>query len=622
VNRSRAAATLACAVTTALVLELTCALIDAGHHMVFGSGARHPLLVLACLGSSTLKGVALGLLAGGGAVLLGGGRSAGAGWAGGAVVASTLSALAFLLWLPKAVEIGTAPGMAIMLLILAAALGFGLTVARLVPSRIGPGSLALIWLAGVLATVPLLGPARRGAIEPPSAALATRDRTSVLLIVLDTLRADRLGVYGSSAGLSPALDALAAESVVFSRSISTSNHTLPSHASLLTGLYPVGHGVRGQGRQFSLENQALAERLGAAGWSTFAVVANAQLQGHLGWSQGFQLYDDGLISSYTTIDWVKQTSLGLLLGKLGIRAFESVGLIADALEVEYRASAPAVVERALTTLESIGDRPCFALLNFMEPHYPYLPPGVSVEGGARAANRDLKLALTKGSHLREGTDPALVRRIEKLYNGEVRHLDQQIGRLLRGIESLGRLDDMVIVVTADHGEHLGEYGRMLHSATLFREVIDVPLLIRCPESWPDSRRGVIEDRVVSSADVGATILDLAGIEANTQGVSLLPALVGAGGASAESHQVVAESFGDRVLAWDRFRAFFEQGELQRVAAWGDDSIDLRETRPELEAEALARYRRWVERNTVRVASREAEIDEALAKELRALGYVD
>jgi arylsulfatase A-like enzyme len=240
-------------------------------------------------------------------------------------------------------------------------------------------------------------------------------RPSVLLVTIDTLRADHVGVYGAVQAETPRLDALAAAGTRFENAIASTPLTLPSHASLLTGLDPPRHGVRHNGvYRLDGEIETLAERFRAAGYATGAVTGAVVLARRYGLDQGFQSYDDGTSS--------RRSGAG---GFLERRAAE-------------------VTERALAWLAQ-ATRPFFLWVHYYDPHHDYRPPQPFAE--------------------RFSASP---------YDGEIAYVDTQLGRLLDGLEPGGSHRETLILVTSDHGESLGEHGESTHAYTLYDAVLRVP----------------------------------------------------------------------------------------------------------------------------------------------------
>jgi arylsulfatase A-like enzyme/tetratricopeptide (TPR) repeat protein len=280
---------------------------------------------------------------------------------------------------------------------------------------------------------------------------------SVVLITLDTLRADVLGCYGGSVA-TPAIDRLAAQGVLFEQATATVPLTLPSHASIMTGLLPVRHGVRDNGG-FFLEPSftTLAERFQTAGYATGAFVGSWVLERRWGLSQGFDHYSDPFANG------------------------------------EFQRRGDRVVADALAWLGQIpAERRFLAWVHLFDPHTPYDPP-----------------------------EPFRSRYADQPYHGEVAYVDAQVGRLMEALERLGRRQNTIVVLMADHGESLGDHGEPEHGLFVYDVTMSVPFLIRTPWGHPGR-----SNTQVSTVDVLPTILDLVGLapQAGIDGASLLPVL--------------------------------------------------------------------------------------------------
>ena len=292
---------------------------------------------------------------------------------------------------------------------------------------------------------------------------------NVLMITLDTTRADRLGCYGYSLARTPVLDRLAQRGVLFERAYAPVPLTLPSHASMLTGLYPPEHGLRNNGgAALPAGLPTLATELQAAGYDTGAFVAAFVLDHKFGLQRGFDKYDDDLSLSDPTLDGHHQYRDGSL-----------------------------VIDAALRWLRPRTQKPFFCWVHLFDPHYPYL------------AHEE-----------RFGDNFA-----DRLYDAELAYVDEQIDRLLLSMEKSGVLENTVIVVVGDHGESLGEHGELSHSMTVYDATLRVPLLVASPKDIRPGHR-VVEP--VSLVDLAPTILEHLGQKplANTSGRSLQPSLRG------------------------------------------------------------------------------------------------
>jgi arylsulfatase A-like enzyme/predicted Zn-dependent protease len=288
-------------------------------------------------------------------------------------------------------------------------------------------------------------------------------RYNVLLITLDTVRADRLGCYGNSAAETPSMDRLAADGVLFERAETAAPITLPAHVSILTGTYPAYHGVRNNG-VYRLGPRAvtLAEVLHSHGYKTGAVISGYPLAGRFGLSQGFDSYDDRLPSEK--------------IRQIGFR--------------ERRAEE--VTRLGLSWLDAAASGRFFLWLHYFDPHAPYEPPSPFAE----------RFALSP-------------------YDGEVAYTDREIGKVLDKLGSLGVMDKTLVVLVADHGEGLGQHGEATHGVFLYESTLRVPLILSLPGPLPRARRVSTPVRTIDLMPTILRLLDLPQPD-ELQGTSLLP----------------------------------------------------------------------------------------------------
>jgi len=344
---------------------------------------------------------------------------------------------------------------------------------------------------GVLVTlVCLLGLIPLRALDrwwPPTSTLAT-PRPNILLIVLDTLRADRLSCFGYPRATSPELDDFAREAIRFPNFYSTSVWTVPSHASLFTGLYPIRHGATQERIWLDSRFATLAEVFRNAGYRTWGASANAQVSPHINLTQGFDDFVD-------TWRQVPRPSAG-----------------------EADLADPSAHVNNLEFARFLGrrpkDRPFFAFINYVEAHVPLTPPPPYLQRFV-GAGVDLRHALRLGSqrphehyvgepHPRE--DLAI---LSDLYDGEIAYLSRVVGDLIAWFRRDSRFENTVIVITSDHGEHFGENGLVGHMFGLYNTAVRIPLLIRLPHGV---RGGEVEPRNGQLVDLFPTLLNAAGID--------------------------------------------------------------------------------------------------------------
>jgi arylsulfatase A-like enzyme/tetratricopeptide (TPR) repeat protein len=386
---------------------------------------------------------------------------------------------------------------------------------------------------------------------------------SVVLVSIDTLRADRLALYGYDKGSTPALDALGRESVVFEQAYSHCPLTLPAHASMLTGLLPPRHGVR-DNSGFSLDpaHRTLAARFRAAGLSTGAAVSAYVLRAATGIAQGFDAFDDAL----------------------------EVEAGSDSLSDQQR-DGGAAVESLSRWVDAQGARRFFAFLHLYEPHAPYAPP----ERHSRFANP---------------------------YDGEVAYADELVGRFVAHLRSRGLLERLVLLVTSDHGEGLLDHGEQEHGIFLYREALRVPLLVRLPAA---ARAGSRVAAPVGQADVAATLLDLVGLPAGgMDGVSLRRALATG---THEPRPVYSETLFPRYhFGWSELFAATDarwrfirapRSELFDAASDPGEKSNLAPQRPSVVASMNA----FLDRHVAAGATPPGAVSPQVRRRLEALGYL-
>ncbi len=339
-------------------------------------------------------------------------------------------------------------------------------------------------------------------------------RPDVILITLDTTRADHLGAYGYERDITPQIDQFADDAVLFRRAWSTASWTLPSHASIFTGKHPSSHGATfnvaagnatlGEvllGKIFneikvnrlSEDEITLAELLRASGYETAAFVGGPWLSPEFGLLQGYAVQD------------AKIQSLG--------------GRAADEL-----------TERAIAWIQSIPRKhPVHLLINYFDPHGPYMPPkGYDDLPHARAEVDVYPVGVIQGKAMTSLQHDIIVDR----YDGEIRFMDHHLGRVLEALREADRYADALIIVLADHGETFGEHDLMEHGRWLYEEVLRVPLMVRFP-GGRDS--GTVSHDSVSVVDLLPLISREVGLSlpANTEGVPI-----------GHRELVLAESFRD------------------------------------------------------------------------------
>jgi arylsulfatase A-like enzyme/tetratricopeptide (TPR) repeat protein len=390
----------------------------------------------------------------------------------------------------------------------------------------------------------------------------------IVLVSIDTLRADHLPLYGYGNGSTPALDRLGHDAIVFDNAYSQAPLTLPSHASLLTGRLPLHHGVRDNiGYAVAADERTLAARLKAAGYATGGAVSAFVLRRQTGIARGFDLFDDALTMAGT----------------------------GESLSETQRDGAQTVEALARWVDEHAAER-LFAFLHLYEPHAPYEPHAAYAPPPSHA--------------------------LASPYDGEIAYADELVGRFFDRLSARGLLDRAIIVVVSDHGEGLGEHGEAEHGLFLYREALHVPLIVRLPGGAGGGRR---ISGSVALTDVAPTLLDLVGAATDgMDGASLAAALAGG---RLDDRTVYSETLYPRLhFGWSDLASAVD-GRYHYVRApraeLYDTIVDPRE-RNNLagdKASTIAALGSWLERTTAgSVVTPPAAADADVRERLRALGY--
>jgi choline-sulfatase len=426
------------------------------------------------------------------------------------------------------------------------------------PTLSRAGALAVLFLALVAGCrADSKGSPARSPAGPPS----------IVLVSIDTLRADHLGAYGAKTGATPNLDALAADGVLFEDALTPVPVTLPAHASMLTGLLPHRHGVRDNGLyRLPADVPTLAAVLAGAGYDTAAVVGAAVLDREYGLDRGFRTYDDRVGSP-------------------------------GGLAIPER-PAGAVTDAALAAAAGLRP-PFFLFVHYYDPHAAYNPP-----------------------------PPWAERFADHLYDGEVAYADAEVGRLRRELVRKGLGGNAIFALASDHGEGLGEHGEATHGPFLYQATLHVPLIVVAPGRWPSRHR---VKGLVSIIDLAPTLLTLAGrpVPPGIDGRDIGPSVRGERVAERQlplETEFALDSYGwaplvgltDGVLKW----IGAPEPELYDLASDPRELSNLAVRRAEDARRLAGSWRRAVteDRRSLPPVGSEAEEAERLAR-LQALGYV-
>lgn len=419
-------------------------------------------------------------------------------------------------------------------------------------------------LSGVLRLILVL---QGIAISPAAPAPQRKPGLNVLLVTIDTLRADRIGFYDPKHPLTPAIDRFAADSVVFLRAFAHTPTTLPSHANILLGTTPSFHGVH-DNVNFTVPAglPTLAEQLKAAGYATGAFVGGFPLDSRFGLGRGFDVYDDNF--------YQKDKDLGIEAGR------------------ERRAQA--VLDGALNWLKG-RTSPWFLWVHFYDPHAPYTPP-----------------------------EPYRTRYERNPYDGEVAYTDSVMGSLFRYLEDRKLLAGTLVVLTGDHGESLGEHGEKTHGFLAYNSVLRIPLIIRSPGEKPR-----LVSQNVSHVDIFPTVCDILGLRppSDLQGISLAPFLRGSRG---EDRPIPFESLSPAFnLGWAPVTGFIFKTEKfidSPIPEVYDLDKDFDEGENRAAGKNLDEYRKQLAQILTRLSSEGNDkarqtMDQATRERLMSLGYL-
>ena len=461
------------------------------------------------------------------------------------------------------------------------------------------------------------------------------DKPNIILITMDTTRADHLSCYGYHKNTTPHLDKLARESVVFKNAYAPSPWTLPSHASIFTGMYPARHGAHNDWeimksnwpRRLGARYKTLAEIFADHGYKTAGVVGSHVCHSYFGLGQGFVYYDDALINVLPELEyftlfkilsrWVSLEDIATRQGLNGCRIASQINkLVFYWLEKHYQS-------------------PFFLFINYFDPHIPYLPPHKYSLLFREAENAEIS---EFERHKRD---------VVACYDGEIAYLDYHMGNLFKKLKELNIYDDTMLIITSDHGEFFGEHDLWIHGHELYQEMLKIPLIIKYPSSYP--KKGEYLKRV-SLVDIMPTILNFLKVALHNdyQGVDLFE---GRSRVMAEiyrhKYSEFLDMFIDRYIKDTRFRkgdtfarelkALFlnnykyikeytreskGQAELYDIDSDPGELYNLIDTMPEKAKEMEMKLMEWLPYDESRISAPQPEkLDKATEEGLRRLGYI-
>jgi arylsulfatase A-like enzyme len=333
---------------------------------------------------------------------------------------------------------------------------------------------------------------------------------NILLIVVDTLRSDFISAYGFPHPITPNIDALAHEGVVYENAISPSPWTTPSHASLFTGQYPSRNGVDGRNILLDPASKTLAAELSRSGFQTAGFINNVYIRRQTGLGRGFQQYEEF---------WGRNECSSIMLLVEFMR--EKFNPREDTGAMETRKAMNDWLHHDWT-----GKHPFFLFVHLMEPHAPYgtpaskvqkfLPPGVTPQQAAKV-NQDPEIFISGQLKM----TPHDFEILTALYQNDINYVDSVIGGIIQDLRQRNLLDNTLVIFTSDHGEHFGDHGLMSHELSLYDVLLHVPMIIRFPNG---RNSGTRIKETVQTIDIFPSILHFLKSESklDLQGFSLLP----------------------------------------------------------------------------------------------------
>jgi len=511
---------------------------------------------------------------------------------------------------PLAVQVGALAVVALGAVLLWRALR-GADERRAALTRPGIAAVVVALLAAAWAGGAQLKPPPAPAPLPPRAA-PPAGAPNVVLIMVDTLRADHLSCYGSAAVKTPHIDALAADGLRWTSAFSQASWTRPSVATILTGLYPSSHGAVHKADRLPDRVDTLAEVLGRAGYHTVGFADNANVSQAFNFQQGFDEYH------YLAPDFFFAASepaaqLALYSGLRLVRE----RFLANYVDVHHYYQPAEVVTAEVRRWLDRGarDEPFFLFAHYMDPHDPYFAHPFNGEGYARVAHPN--------------PPPALAERLHHLYEGEVAYLDEHLGVLFDDLKRRGLYDRTLVVLTADHGEEFREHGGWWHGTTLYDEQIHVPLIAKPAGGHALAQ---VRDELATSLDIAPTIVAAAHAKppAAMQG-HVLP--LDGGAAPARESTFAEEDLEGNVLQAVRTRAWklvtANPGNPRGLAPEelydlprdpGEHQNVIASTPAEADAMRAALGRSVLEAREHGGASEQIGMDPATKARLKALGY--
>jgi len=454
------------------------------------------------------------------------------------------------------------------------------------------------------------------------------DSPNIVFMTLDTQRADRLGCYDYDQETSPHIDEIAEESAVFLNTIVSVPATGPSHSSMMTSLYPSTHTVRSNGHRLPSKLVTLAEIFRELKYNTSAFVSSYVVSSSLSnLSQGFNLYDDFFSKGEMNNQILERVPLIQIVercSQFSTLLSRCYGFLFGVEDSEPAVTADITTEKAINWLNENYRDKFFLFIHYWDPHYPYDPPGDYLELFRHSlGNVPNEKGIFRCNYKGEFTDftGSEISEFNMKYDGEVRWLDENVGKIIETLKKLDIYDTTVLVITGDHGENLGEHFSIEHEH-LYDSSVRVPLIIRYR---PLIGEGKVITQVVENVDILPTILDLVGVSVDIefQGTSLTPLVRGTGHIDRAAYLDDLRKLG---LRTDKYKLIYdeksEEVELYNLETDPGEVHNIASTNNEIVGRLLDELRRKkVTVDNQCVGAQRQNLSSRQLKKLRSLGYV-
>jgi arylsulfatase A-like enzyme len=472
-------------------------------------------------------------------------------------------------------------------------------------------------------------------------------RPNIILLIIDSLRVSNLSCYGYHRKTTPNIDAIAEQGALFEHAFSVGCWTLPVHASLFTGLFPINHGVTISKDALPENFPTLARHLQECGYQTVSFSNNAYISHITGLAQGFHLVED--IWRQSNPRGIRRTRMGQVikfLERFGTpakpiiylaRVLQKIRAVSKRKQNQRDKGARITNEKIQAWFREDRDpnRPFFMFVNYMEPHQPYNPPYPYDRSFMPSRFSPMRVAQVGNNSnviekIGEGRGQEDLEILRALYDGEVNYIDNRIGQLVRYLKSTEILDDTVLVITSDHGDSLGEHNHIGHRMALYEQLVHIPLIIRYPKLFDSSSRVF---QCVSLLDLYPTFLELAGANVPNESMNGLfslmhppssderPFIIAENTAPKSQNSVIA-----RMVRSDRYKYIWKSNhnhELYDIVRDPEELYNLTEAKPQAVEEMHEYLESWIRSaGEYRVEVGTAAYDEVLLERLRELGYVD